>query len=342
MLIDYDATILECNKKVEESLNASKEEILFSNLYNIYACNAVDMGLTKKISERLILPLEFHCVKSDGTIVYYENSFSELNIGTEKYILIHSQDITVRKKFNKLIQNKISKLKKINKHQAQMFLNASHELNTPLNSVVGACSLLLHSDQSKFDERHRNLLNLIKNGGERLEELIKILLDFSLLEAGTFELTKKLCNIKDLILNCIDDVFYLIKERGLDFRQNKLFDISLDLDKTRIEQVIRNLLSNAVKNTPPPGFVEISLNEMESVVEIVISDSGVGITSEEMSKLFKKYGKVKRNELNIKTDGIGLGLYLSKQIIERHHGTIFVSSLGRNQGSCFTIQLPKN
>ena len=107
---------------------------------------------------------------------------------------------------------------------------------------------------------------------------------------------------------------------------------------------IVNIISNAIKNTPPHGKVFVKLNETIDYLDIIIQDTGVGITKEEEKILFQKFGKIERYGMNLDVDieGVGLGLYISKEIVELHGGRILVESEGRNKGSIFTIRLNKN
>ena len=117
----------------------------------------------------------------------------------------------------------------------------------------------------------------------------------------------------------------------------------INLDKIRIEQVIINILSNAVKNTQPNGRVEIVLQKKKSVAVLVVSDDGIGLTQDEMDVLFTRFGKIERygegfEYLDIQ--GTGLGLFISKEIVELHNGEIKAESAGRNKGSQFIVRLP--
>ena len=111
----------------------------------------------------------------------------------------------------------------------------------------------------------------------------------------------------------------------------------------RIEQVITNLLSNAIKNTPPKGRVSIGLEKYGNWAIISVSDTGVGFTEDELKKIFTKFGKIERHGEGleyINMEGSGLGLYITKQIVDLHGGKIWVESTGRNRGCIFKVRLP--
>jgi signal transduction histidine kinase len=146
-----------------------------------------------------------------------------------------------------------------------------------------------------------------------------------------------------LIRECAKEMMYLIKKRDLKLSLELLDRLVLKIDKIRIEQVILNLLSNAIKNTPPKGVITIKSYVKGDWATISVNDTGIGLTREEITKLFSRFGKIERYGSGLEyidIQGTGLGLFISKEIIELHHGQIRAESLGRNQGSTFIIKLP--
>jgi signal transduction histidine kinase len=150
-------------------------------------------------------------------------------------------------------------------------------------------------------------------------------------------------NVVEIVKNCVNDNRYLATKRNIIIELNLPDVISIEIDKMRIEQVITNLLSNAVKNTPKQGIIKIKLEEKGESVYFTINDSGIGLTEQEMGKLFTKFGKIERygQKMDVDIEGSGLGLYISKEIIDLHGGHIWVESAGRNKGSTFCIKLFK-
>jgi signal transduction histidine kinase len=114
------------------------------------------------------------------------------------------------------------------------------------------------------------------------------------------------------------------------------------IEKERIYEVIINLLSNAIKYTPPNGIIKIKSERKKGEYLVSVKDNGIGLTKEEISKIFKKFGKIERygKGLDVVSEGSGLGLYISKRITELHGGKIGVKSKGRNKGSTFTFTIP--
>jgi signal transduction histidine kinase len=136
---------------------------------------------------------------------------------------------------------------------------------------------------------------------------------------------------------------YLIKKRKLILNLEIPDKLYIILDKIRIEQVILNLLSNAIKNTPPNGKIDIKLDRKENWVEFSVIDTGIGLTREEMDRIFTRFGKIERYGEGLEfidIQGSGLGLFISKEIVDLHNGNIWAESAGRDQGSTFIMKLP--
>ena len=136
---------------------------------------------------------------------------------------------------------------------------------------------------------------------------------------------------------------YLIKRRKLDLKLELPNELFINLDKIRIEQVVLNLLSNAIKNTPPKGKILIKLYRKGNWAEFFVNDTGIGLTREEMDRIFTRFGKIERYGEGLEfidIQGSGLGLYISKEIIDLHKGQIWAESAGRDKGSTFIIKLP--
>jgi len=149
-------------------------------------------------------------------------------------------------------------------------------------------------------------------------------------------------NIVDIIKNIVNDLYSLIIKRELFLNVSLEEDYYLEVDKIRFDQVIINLVSNAIKNTPRRGNISISLQECDDYIDVKIKDTGVGFTEEEKKSVFKKFGKIERygKGMDIISEGSGLGLYISKKIVELHGGKLLLESEGRDRGATFIVRLP--
>lgn len=346
ILLDDEGIIISCNKITESSLNLPRDQIIGLNYLELNLLKD-NISWTKKMFKKVIKkgilePFEFELIDNQGKKIWVRNLVSFITMNNKQYIQITSEDITERKKIEIMIKDEIKKLKEIDVIKTEFVSRASHELKTPLTSILSTSRLLDDLYQDKFDERAKMFVDIIIKGGERLENLTKDLLDVSKISSEGLIIEKQQVNIREVLNECIKGMQILAKERDLSIKVDISEDIFINIDRIRIEQVITNLLSNSIKNTPPYGEISIILEKNLDRICILIKDTGVGFTSDEISKIFKKFGKIERygQGMDVVSEGTGLGLYISKEIIEMHGGDINVYSKGRNKGSTFTISLP--
>ncbi|MFW9881824.1 MAG: ATP-binding protein, partial [Candidatus Thorarchaeota archaeon] len=244
-------------------------------------------------------------------------------------------DITAKKKLE-------DDLKEISRLKSELLSRTSHELKTPLVSIKGYADLLLTQHYEDLDFYTISILHEIKQGCSRLESLIKDLIETSKLESGDIELIKTEEDLAFLIRFCVRDLKGLIETR----KHELILDISGEMltffEKERIYEVVMNLISNAIKYTPKNGMIIIRSEIQNENYVVSVQDTGIGLTDEEKTKIFKKFGKIERygQGLDVVSEGSGLGLYISKKTIELHGGNMWVESEGRKKGSTFYFSLP--
>ncbi len=250
-------------------------------------------------------------------------------------ILIIFHDITRLKQVEK-------KLREINILKTEFLNRASHELKTPLVVIKGYLDLILDQYRQELNSDTIEWLEEMDKGYERLHKKIEILIKTSHLDSPTYNFNPEIENLSFLIKLCIRDLNSNLKLRNLTLKLELDESIYGEFVKEEIYEVVTNLLSNAINNTPKGGKIKIKSEINDNKIIISIQDNGVGITKEEKNQLFEKFGKIERygKELDVLVDGSGLGLYISKKIINFHGGNIWVESEGRNKGSTFYFSLP--
>ncbi|MHA2128073.1 MAG: PAS domain-containing sensor histidine kinase [Candidatus Hodarchaeales archaeon] len=340
------------NQQVANISGYSKEEILnfkqgeFLNLVHPDDRAFVSEQARKKQYglKGTINNYQLKALRKTGEIIWIEIFSKTINYGGTSADLITIMDITEKKEFEELILEENRKLAELDEIRSNFITRASHELKTPLVSICGSTEFLLDHYQDKYSDEIKSIIEIIKSGGKRLKDLIKKLIDVSRLEVNELKLEKQKENLKNILNSCINNLEYMRRGRGISLSVNTLEDFYLELDSIRIEQAIMNILINAIKNTPPNGNISIKLKPSHFYVDIVVKDAGVGLTKVEQTMIFKKFGKIERfgKGLDVDTEGSGLGLYISKEIVELHGGQILVKSEGRNKGSTFIIRLPLN
>ncbi len=292
---------------------------------------------------------EYHIIEEwvlkDGTKILLDTNRIPLHDSTGKSvgILVTYSDITERKKAELIIKEEVKKLKELDQLRRDLITRVSHELKTPLISVYSGSELLLDYYNHQISDNVLEIIEMIHRGGKKLKNLIDNLLDISKIESDKLKLDKLKENLPEILKECINDMIFLAKNRNLSIEIDLPKELLLEIDKIRINQVFINILSNAIKNTPSNGKIYVSLEETENYIDVIIKDTGVGLIEKEMELIFKKFGKIERygKQMDVEIGGTGLGLYLSKEIMELHEGKILVESEGRNKGCTFTIRFFK-
>ena len=237
------------------------------------------------------------------------------------------------------IQNKGQQLEIASQHKSQFLANMSHELRTPLNAIIGFSEVLMEKMFGELNERQEEYLNDIFTSGKHLLNLINDILDLSKIEAGKMELEPSSVNLRELL----EGSLVVVKERALAHGISLSLDMSDDIDtliadERKVKQIVFNLLSNAVKFTPDKGKVGIKARQDDGAVEIAVWDTGMGIAAEDQQRVFEEFQQVGET-LTGKPEGTGLGLALTRRLVELHGGTIRLESTP-GEGSIFTFTLP--
>ncbi|MFX0180664.1 MAG: sensor histidine kinase, partial [Candidatus Hodarchaeota archaeon] len=244
---------------------------------------------------------------------------------------------------NERKEEQIRKLSEIDKLKTDLLSRTSHELKTPLISIKGFTELLLNLHKKKLDSEVLSIIEEIKEGSKRLENYVNAIVESSQLDQGLLKLNSSKENLSALIKDCVAQLKGTAKLRKQKISLNIKENLETIFDKEKIYEVISNLLINAIKYTPVEGDIEIHSDQKDGFYIISIKDNGIGITESEKEKLFTKFGKIERygQGWDVGIEGTGLGLYISKEIMELHGGKIWVESEGRNKGSTFYFSLPK-
>ncbi len=345
--LDDGLRIEYASPQIYNLLGYKPEDILGKRIYKFIHIDDVSVLVERLkgfILKKPTFSYEYRFQHRNGIYLYMSTVVNEYYVNGIKHYIFVQRDITRNKHAEELYQEEIRRLKDLDKLRRDFINRASHELKTPLTSIYGSIQLLydLHKDQMISSDA-LELLEIAKKGGVRLKNLVFNLLDISRLELKKFKLNKGEYDVLKVLNDCIDEMKYLADKRNLSIRTNfgELDTLILKFDKIRIEQVFINLISNAINNTPYNGLITVTVEKLRFHSRFCIEDTGIGLTKDEINKIFKKFSKIERYGMgmDIDTEGTGLGLFISKEIINLHRGKIWASSLGRNQGAkfCFTI-----
>lgn len=229
-----------------------------------------------------------------------------------------------------------------NQAKSAFLANMSHELRTPLNAIIGFSDLLLDQTHDRLDEEELDYINDILDSGRHLLDLINDILDLAKVESGKDELQTEAVNIAKLLENSL----VMIKEKALKHRLTvglcmtpELESLKLSADGVKVKQIMFNLLSNAAKFTPDGGAIHVEAWRDAQDLFVSVSDTGIGLMPQDKSSIFEVFVQAD-SSYNRTQQGTGLGLALTRRLVELHGGRIRVESEGRGQGSTFTFGIP--
>lgn len=226
--------------------------------------------------------------------------------------------------------------------KSEFLATMSHELRTPLNAILGFGSMLADGLQGPLNDRQQRYVGNIVTGGTHLLALVNDLLDVAKVEAGKLELDIRTLRVGQALSKAARSVESLVTEKGITLRLGLAENLPPVLaDPRRLDQILYNLLSNAIKFTPAGGQVELLARPGQSgTLEVVVNDEGIGIRPEDQQRIFQKFEQVD-STLGRSQGGTGLGLALTRMLVELHGGSIDVASSGiPGEGTRFTLQLP--
>lgn len=248
--------------------------------------------------------------------------------GARRGVVTVLRDITARVELERMKTNFLSVV--------------SHELKTPLHSIKGFVEIILLGKTGPVNELQRDFLGTVKEQTNQLQRLISDLLEFSRMEAGQIKLRMEPLAIGELVA----DVAAKLAPQAANGQVSIVNQVAesfaiIEADPMRIEQVVTNLVDNAIKFTPPGGAISMHGYADDDLVELRVSDTGIGIPPEEQQRIFDRFYQVDGGSSRL-YKGTGLGLSICKHIVEHHGGRIWVESPGADgQGATFCFRLPR-
>jgi len=290
----------------------------------------IETGAMFQVSHRTIWP--------DGSIHWlFENgNVTRDDRGQPLRMLGLVQDITERKAAEQELILSREEAQRANQAKSEFLSSMSHELRTPLNAILGFAQLL--GIDQRLDASQLDYANEIINAGRHLLDLINEVLDLSKIETGHLDLVMEQVSCPGLLEECLSLVEPLATSRGIGLEVGTPTEFTVQADRVRLKQVLVNLLSNAIKYNKPQGKVHVSCTEGEEMIRVSISDTGPGIPEAKLRELFLPFNRLGAE--NSEIEGTGIGLSISKRLIELMGGRIGVVSKV-NLGSLFWIDIPK-
>ena len=331
-----DNVILDVNEAFIQLLDFPREALI--------GRTALDVGLYALPSERNVLydevdragearaelSLRTRAGETRSVLTYVERS----DIAGEPCAIVGCVDLT-EQKWAAALEQRQQVIEEATRAKSAFLANMSHELRTPLNAILGFSELLL--EQLDIGDKHRGFLNNVHEAGRHLLELINEVLDISRVEAGRLELHRESITLASLLEPVVAATRLAAESRNLDFEVTTIADPTVTVDPTRVRQILNNLLSNAVKFTPAGGNVRLAVTVGKDVLIFEVKDSGIGIPRESHGRVFGTFERFHERVDGV--PGTGLGLALTKVLVELHGGTVTFES-GEGVGSTFIVRLP--
>ncbi len=235
----------------------------------------------------------------------------------------------------------ISELRKLDRLKTEFVATVSHELRTPLTSIKGALGLLSAGVVKDIPPKAKELVEVAHANSERLARLVDDLLDINGIMSGNLVLEPETVNLDELLQHVVVlNQPYADQHNAMIVIDNSQSDIEIEVDKNRLVQVLTNLLSNAAKFSANPGMVRIGFEKQDQSVKILVSDNGAGVPQSFRSKIFSRFSQADGSETR-EQGGAGLGLFISKEIVDAMNGNIGFQD-NADQGTTFFVELPIN
>ncbi len=344
---DLDGNIIYFNKIAYNMRGIPKKDFNQFNLKDIMNENAQEQMQErfKVLLEKKHAVFESVYVSNKGDKVYLEINARVIEINEKNYIVSVARNVTDRKKAaqeREMLINELEKanydLKRISKIKDDFLAIASHDLRTPFNAILGFSELLLEDDT--LSPEHKELIDPIYQSAETQLKYIDEILSIVALESGEIKLYKIETGIAEIVKSCVFNQELVAKKKQIELSTQIECDMIVQIDASKIIQVVNNLLSNAIKFTPKGGKVKVTCGQAGDNVEIHVIDNGLGISKEDQKIIFNRYEKINSEGTEGETS-TGLGLVISKKFVELHNGQIKVSS-EKGKGSDFYFSIPKN
>jgi PAS domain S-box-containing protein len=293
---------------------------------------------------------DLYARRRDGTSFPAEISLSPLE--TEEGILVTAavRDLTEQRKIQEVqeeirkknleLEEQNSRVEQASRLKSEFLANMSHELRTPLNSIIGFSEFLVDQKPGPLNPKQREYLGDILNSGRHLLQLINDILDLSKVESGKMELSIETFGVDQAVAEVCAIIAPTARKKGISVETDLTpAGIGVTLDQQRFKQILYNLLSNAVKFTADGGTVQLLTNRHGGdEFKIQVKDTGIGIKSEDVPKLFTEFTQLD-SSAGRRYEGTGLGLALTKKIVELQGGRIWVNS-EFGMGTTFVVVLP--
>lgn len=338
------------------------QQVLFANTALAQLLGTTREDMEGKPLERFVAPENADAVKERSRI-HDESAYEGLGLhadGTRIPLVVRGKKIVVDGKPLRLAalhpasmdddvleqlrkdivaREELRHLKETSEFKTQILNTTAHELNTPLTPVRLQLHLIKSGALGPVSDRHSKALRVIDRNVERLSFLVNDILDVARLESGRLQVNREPTRLDRLLAEAVESFAETARRVGVSLAVPAESRLIVDVDAERMNQVIFNLVSNALKFTPSGGAVTVQASQGDGMAVLDVKDTGPGLTQEQIGLLFQPFGRVHDTTAST-IPGTGLGLYISKGILDSHDGRIEAISDGPGKGSTFRIHMP--
>lgn len=330
LVMDKDYKILSANQHFLSTFKVTLNDTKGKLLYEL-GNGQWDIPELKTMMEE-ILP-------SNNPVLDYEVEHEFPHIG-RKLMLLNAHRVELEGQFKDRILlaiEDITERKAIEQRKDDFLSIASHELKTPLTTVIGYMQMIKRLMPENASEKFKTVVNKTGTYVDRLNQLLSELLDVSRIQTGNIELHKDSFDFDKMIYDAVEGIQTAIPNHQITLKGKT--ELMFNGDESHLIQVVNNLISNAIKYSPDSNQVEVYISKVSNFIKVSIKDHGMGIKEEELKKIFQRFYRV--GEIQKNYPGMGIGLYICDQIIKNHGGTLWAESKP-GLGSVFSFTLPLN
>lgn len=323
VLFDCDLKIIELNQAAINLFGQDKEQLLQKNLFELVVSEKNQFSKSNLASKENLFLRNYYLINYNKDIkIPTEISIAPVIDETNNFYVAVIRDVTYQKETERLRDDFIATL--------------THDLRTPLLATISGLDFVLDESLGQVNDKQSNLFLAMKKSSEDMLGLVNALLEVYRYEAGKTYLCKTKFDIVKLAHECKQELDPLSAKSNIEIDINSTDDeIFINADKNEIRRVIVNLIGNALKHSQKSSFVKVNIEKNDKDLKLDVIDDGVGLSEDDCEKLFSRFSQGTNQKRSSST---GLGLYLSRQIIEAHNGKIYVKSKV-NCGSTFTFEL---